>query len=148
MIRIYIDIHSLFDIFFSHRIAVTPRLTRLNSVGGRNQKSLGRSPGRTQSPWPEEQLLVTSDNPQVIKHGVLETGPFLGDFSIEASIDRGFSSATFDLPVILRECGFGGSHDKLEETALKMIKNSPIYRILNQHEPIQPGNSHPISLHT
>ena len=52
--------------------------------------------GRTPSPWPEEQLLVTSDNPQVIKHGVLETGPFLGDFSIEASIDRGFSIATFD----------------------------------------------------
>ena len=34
--------------------------------------------------------------PPVIKHGVLEKGPFIGDVPMKTSIHRGFSSAMFD----------------------------------------------------
>ena len=34
--------------------------------------------------------------PPVIKHGLQENGPFIGDFQIKTSIHRGFSVAMFD----------------------------------------------------
>ena len=43
-----------------------------------------------------------SGYPPVIKHGLLENGPFIGDFPIKTSIPRGFSTAMFDYQRIPR----------------------------------------------
>ena len=48
--------------------------------------------------WTYVDILCPNIYLQVITHGVLENGPFAGDFPINTSIHRGFSVAIFDYP--------------------------------------------------
>ena len=60
--------------------------------------------------------------PPVIKHGLLENGPFIGDFPMKTSIHKVFSITMFDYQSIPKTCNFPESLDVLGFPSLSWLR--------------------------